>query len=70
MDSQHLVERHPWHIAALCCTILALVACGAAPATPGAGTVQTPAAAAEAAAPITVWVDSTREGAVKLYKEQ
>lgn len=45
-----------------------LSACGGAPATPAAG--GDAASAGDANAPITVWVDSTREGAVKLYKEK
>ncbi|NJM06107.1 extracellular solute-binding protein [Candidatus Gracilibacteria bacterium] len=43
-------------------------ACGSAPAAPPAGDGAAPAS--DANAPITVWVDSTREAAVKLYQEK
>lgn len=56
---------------ALVCIVL-LAACGAAPPTAGTAPQGSSgdAPATDDNAPITVWVDSTREGAVKLFKEK
>lgn len=46
-----------------------LAACGATPAAPNAP-ADDPAAAGDPTAPITVWVDATRESAVQMFREK
>jgi ABC-type glycerol-3-phosphate transport system substrate-binding protein len=56
---------------ALLCLVSVLAACGAAPpAAPAVDQSAGGAAAGDDNAPITVWVDATREAAVKLFQEQ
>ena len=56
---------------AMLCLMAFLAACGAAaPAAPGQQTAAEDAPATDDKAPITVWVDSTREAAVKLFQEK
>lgn len=72
MDSLHVLGRRLFVPCIFSITLALITSCGGAPATTS-GSAQNSSGSTNATddnAPITVWVDSTREGAVKLYKEK